>query len=40
MDMTPLIQDDSLDVVAYVLGFIDKFREDVRANLSRQLGRN
>lgn len=38
LDLTPLVQDDSLDILAYVLGFIDKFREDVRANLSRQLG--
>lgn len=39
LDLTPLVADDSLDIVAYVLGFIDKFRKDVRANLSRQLGR-
>ncbi|MCB9422307.1 MAG: PIG-L family deacetylase [Ardenticatenaceae bacterium] len=39
LDLTPLVQDESLDIVAYVLDFIDKFREDVRANLSRQLGR-
>jgi LmbE family N-acetylglucosaminyl deacetylase len=40
LDLTPLVQDDSLDIVAYVLGFIDKFREDVQANLNRQLGKD
>jgi hypothetical protein len=39
LDLTPLVRDDSLDIVAYVLGFIDKFREDVRMNLARQLGK-
>lgn len=37
LDLTPLVQDDSLDIAAYVLGFIGKFRENVQANLSRQL---
>jgi LmbE family N-acetylglucosaminyl deacetylase len=35
LDLTPLVEDDSLDIVAYVLGFIDKFREDVRVKLER-----
>ncbi len=39
LDLTPLVQDDSLDIAEYVLVFIDKFREDVRMNLARQLGR-
>lgn len=39
MDLTPLIEDDSLDIADYVLGFVDKFRDDVRANLNRQLGK-
>ncbi|MCP5098664.1 MAG: PIG-L family deacetylase [Chloroflexi bacterium] len=38
MDLTPLIQDDSLDIVAYVLAYVDKFRADVQANLVKQLG--
>jgi LmbE family N-acetylglucosaminyl deacetylase len=38
MDLTPLIQDDSLDIVAHVLAFVDKFRADVEGNLVRQLG--
>ncbi len=37
MDLTPLIQDDSLDIVDYVLNYIDKFRTDVKEKLTRQL---
>ena len=39
MDLTPLAHDDSLDVVEYVTGFIDRFRADVVAKLSKRLGR-
>jgi LmbE family N-acetylglucosaminyl deacetylase len=39
MDLTPLVQDDALDVVDYVTGFIDRFRADVVAKLSKRLGR-
>lgn len=39
MDLTPLAHDDSLDVVEYVTGFIDRFRSDVVAKLSKRLGR-
>lgn len=39
MDLTPLVQDDSLDPVAYTLGFIDRFRQDVATKLSQALGR-
>lgn len=35
MDLTPLVQDDSLDPVAYVTGFIDRLRLDV-VNRMRQ----
>jgi LmbE family N-acetylglucosaminyl deacetylase len=38
MDLTPLIQDDSLDIVDYVLNYIDKFRRDVKEKITRQLG--
>jgi hypothetical protein len=38
LDLTPLIRDDSLDIAAYVLGFVDKFRDDVQTSLGRQLG--
>lgn len=38
MDLTPLAHDDSLDVAAYVGGFIDRLRQDVEAKLRRQFG--
>lgn len=34
IDLTPLILDDSLDPVAFTLGAVDRFREDVRSRLS------
>jgi LmbE family N-acetylglucosaminyl deacetylase len=39
MNLTPLIQDDSLDILDYVTGFIDRFRADVVAKLGKRLGR-
>ena len=39
MDLTPLAHDDSLDIVEYVTGAIDRFRADVTAKLRRQLGK-
>ena len=33
MDLTPLITDKQLDVTEYVLGYIDRFRENVRRML-------
>jgi len=39
MDLTPLIKDDSLDIVEYVQSFIQKFNDDVMGALNRQLGR-
>ena len=38
MDLTPLAHDDSIDIVEYVTGAIDRFRADVTATLRRQLG--
>jgi LmbE family N-acetylglucosaminyl deacetylase len=38
MDLTPLAHDDSLDIVTYVTGFIDRFRADVVEKLRTQLG--
>jgi LmbE family N-acetylglucosaminyl deacetylase len=38
IDLTPLAHDESLDIVAYVTGFIDRFRADVTSKLKRQLG--
>jgi LmbE family N-acetylglucosaminyl deacetylase len=39
MDLTPLADDDTLDIVSYVTGFIDRFRADVVEKLQKQLGR-
>jgi LmbE family N-acetylglucosaminyl deacetylase len=33
MDLTPLVRDDKLDVAAYVLGHVDKFRASVAAKI-------
>ena len=38
MDLTPLIADESRDIVEYVCGFIEKFRQDVRQKLNKRLG--
>lgn len=38
MDLTPLILDDTLDIVGYVTGFIDRFKTDVTAKLRTRLG--
>jgi LmbE family N-acetylglucosaminyl deacetylase len=35
MDLTPLIEDDSLSVVDYVMGYLERFTSDVRGNLER-----
>ena len=35
MDLTPLIQDDTLDVGEFVLAHVDRFRQDVADNLAR-----
>jgi LmbE family N-acetylglucosaminyl deacetylase len=34
MDLTPLIEDDSLDIADYVLGHVDRFRADVAGKLA------
>ncbi len=39
MDLTPLAHDESLDVVEYVAGAIDRFRADVVDKLRRRLGK-
>ena len=39
MDLTPLVTDESKDIVAYVTGFIEKFQADVKIKLSKRLGR-
>lgn len=37
MDLTPLIADPSLDIVAYMQSFIDRFAHDVRQQLSSMI---
>jgi LmbE family N-acetylglucosaminyl deacetylase len=37
MDLTPLVQDDSLDPIAYTVGFIDRLKADVTARLRQSL---
>jgi LmbE family N-acetylglucosaminyl deacetylase len=39
MDLTPLIADESADIVEYVAGFVERFGEDVKTKLNRRLGR-
>jgi LmbE family N-acetylglucosaminyl deacetylase len=39
LDLTPLILDDSLDILDYTIGFIDRFRADVVSRLGKRLGR-
>ena len=37
MDLTPLIADPTRDIVGYVTGYIEKFREDVSSKLKKRL---
>jgi LmbE family N-acetylglucosaminyl deacetylase len=39
MDLTPLVVDDSRDIIEYVANFIKAFESDVRKKLSSRLGR-
>ena len=39
MDLTPLVQDVSLDIAEYIDGFIMRFRDDVAAKLRSRLGK-
>jgi LmbE family N-acetylglucosaminyl deacetylase len=39
MDLTPLVLDESKDVVKFVTDQIERFSEDVKGRLSRRLGR-
>lgn len=40
LDLTPLVRDESLDIIAFTCGYIDKFREDVKAKLGKRLGKS
>ncbi|HEY4415766.1 MAG TPA: PIG-L family deacetylase [Verrucomicrobiae bacterium] len=39
MDLTPLVQDEKLDITEFVCGFIDRFRADVKTKLGKRLGK-
>lgn len=39
MDLTPMVANESLDMVEYVCGFIDRFKTDVMQKLNNQSGR-
>lgn len=39
MDLSPLAADDSLDIMDYVMGHIQRFQQDVETKLKRHLGR-
>ncbi len=39
MDLTPLVENDSLDVVDFTMGFVERFSQSVRAMLEKRLGR-
>jgi len=38
MDLTPLVADETKDIVEFVCGFIDRFKVDVRQKLAKRLG--
>jgi len=38
MDLTPLVQDPTRDIADYTASFIEEFRDDVKAKISRKLG--
>ena len=38
MDLTPLVIDESADIVAYVSGCMDRFKADVQQKLAKRLG--
>ena len=35
MDLTPVVNDDSINFIDYVMNYLDKFRDDVHNNLSQ-----
>jgi hypothetical protein len=38
MDLTPLVRDASLDIVQYIDGFIERFRNEVSTKLRCRVG--
>ena len=39
MDLTPLVTDETKDITEFVLGFIDRFRAEVKTKLGQRLGK-
>jgi LmbE family N-acetylglucosaminyl deacetylase len=39
MDLSPLVADESLDILEYVLGFVRKLENEIREKLAKRLGR-
>jgi LmbE family N-acetylglucosaminyl deacetylase len=39
MDLTPLVMDETKDIVEFVCGFIDRFNADVKTKLGKRLGK-
>ena len=39
MDLTPLIQNDDLDLVDYTMEYVERFSRSVRSALEKRLGR-
>ena len=40
LDLTPLVSDESMDIIGYVCGFIDQFKAGVRNKLAAKLGQD
>lgn len=40
LDLTPLVSDESVDIIDYVCDFIDQFNADVRNKLAAKLGKS
>lgn len=38
MDLTPLVADENRDIIGYVTGFIEQFRNDVKLKLNKRIG--
>jgi LmbE family N-acetylglucosaminyl deacetylase len=39
MDLTPMVADETKDILEFVCGFIDRFNADVKAKLCKRLGK-
>lgn len=39
MDLTPLVNDGTLDIIDWTLGHVERFAADIRARLGKRLGR-